>query len=221
MSGPALISMLTFLSQNQKKGQTIAVIAQDISRLARNVALHGKIRQDIKEFGGELHLVNRKVEDTPEGMLMDNIEAAMAQYQSDSNKVKTMARMVGKMQNGHYVLNPPPGLKRIRDEDKNIILILDEPRASLVLQVFEKFASGELPTKKSVAEFLRSHTEWSNKTFTETSAKGLLENEVYTGTFAYSKEGWNIERQRWKMDIVVPEELFNRVQVKLGIRLLR
>jgi site-specific DNA recombinase len=214
---PGLIAMLTYLAQNYKKGQPrIPVIIQDISRLARNVALYGKITKDIKDFGGELHLVHRRVEDTPEGMLMDNIEASFAQYQSDSNKVRTMVRMVGKMRNGHYLLNPPPGLKRIRDENKNIVLILDEARASLVVQAFEKFASGELQTKKSVAEFLRSHTEWHNKTFTETSAKLLLENKVYTGIFAYEKDGWNIDCQEWKMDRVVPQELFERVQKRLG-----
>lgn len=56
---PELQNMLTFLAKNPK--QLIAVVVDDISRIARDVFTHMSIRKEIAKHGAELHCVNRKL----------------------------------------------------------------------------------------------------------------------------------------------------------------
>lgn len=212
---PGIMKMLECLARNKTKGnkEKIAVVIQDISRLARDVGLFSRIRKDIESFGGELHLVNRKTEDTPEGRFMDNIEAANAQYQRDSNKVKTRVRMRVLLEMGYYQFLPPLGLKRDRDSHNQVILVRDEPRASVICEAFERYAAGEFATKHEVALFLRNSGAFDGVKLTDTKVGEMLKNEVYTGIFAY--EPWEIPRQEWKMEKLIPVELFQAVQARM------
>lgn len=212
---PGIMNMLECLARNFKKDkkEKIAVIIQDISRLARDVGLFGRIRKDIEFFGGELHLVNRKTEDTPEGRFMDNIEAANAQYQRDSNKVKTKVRMRVLLEMGYYQFLPPLGLKRERDSHNQVILVRDEPRASVVYEAFVGYATGRFATKHEVTLFLQQSGVFNGVKLNDTKVDAMLKNEVYTGIFAYEK--WEIPRQEWNMEKLIPVELFQAVQARM------
>ncbi len=212
---PGIMQMLECLARNKTKAkqEKIAVVIQDISRLARDVGLFSRIRKDIESFGGELHLVNRKTEDTPEGRFMDNIEAANAQYHRDSNKVKTRVRMRVLLEMGYYQFLPPLGLKRERDSHNQVIIVRDEPRASVICEAFAKYAAGEFNTKHEVALFLRDSGAFDGVKLTDTKVGEMLKNEVYTGIFAYEK--WGIPRQEWKMEKLIPVELFQVVQARI------
>ena len=211
---PGMTKMIEFLAINHRKGEKTIVIIQDLSRLARDVALYGAYRKDIEQMGGELHMVSRKTEDTPEGRYMDNIEAANAQYFRDSNRVKTLARMKTLAKDGFYQFRPPLGMKNARDNDNQIIVVLDNPRADFVRQAFERYATGEFATKHEITLFLQNSGAFAGIKLNDTKVAEMLNNEVYTGIFAYPK--WDIPRQKWNIESLISPELFAKVQERLA-----
>lgn len=198
-----------------KKGKRTRVIAFSLSRYGRNSIRFASFYETVERYEAELLCVSEKVDTTTAKGKRDIIVGvADAEYDSGKKSEESVCRMKERLLDGYYQFNLPPGLKY---DDRNEIgrkpVIRDEPRATYVLQAFEKFASGELPTKKSVAEYLRSFPVWGKKKNSENSIKDMLENKVYTGFFPY--EPWDIEPQEWKVEKLIPMDLFNRVQKRL------
>ena len=199
-----------------KKNKRTRVIAFNLERYSRNSIKFIPFYDTVERCHAELMCVTQPLDTrTAKGKRDIIVGVAEAEYDSGKKSEETVMRMRERLLEGYYQFNPPPGLKRMRNEQKQIILVRDEPRADLIVQAFEKFASGELVTKKSVAEFLRSFPVWGKKKISETQVKVMLENEVYTGIFAY--EPWDIAPQEWKMDKLIPADLFLRVQKRLKL----
>lgn len=207
---PVFYEMLNYIRQNSKTTH-FRVLFYDMSRLARNLSVYNDFERVVSEYGVEFLTVAAKYDKTPMGRFMCGMDVLRARLFSDELSQKTRESMRALMLMGYYQFNAPPGLKRARDEHKQIILVRDEPIATLIATAFEKYASGELPTKHAVAEYFKAKG-WSKGVMNDTKAASILSNEIYTGIFAY--EPWDIERQAWKIDNLVSPELFNAVQAR-------
>ena len=211
---PGLESMMEYITKEQKN-KRFRVLFYDMSRLSRNLGVFSRFESLVIKYDLELLTVTGgKTANNATGRFMRGFDVLRAQMFSDELSENTIKKMRSQMQMGYYPLNAPLGLKRTRDEHKKIILIPDEPRASLIQQVFEKYASGELATKHAVADFLNSFDVWGGRKITDTQANDILHNAVYTGFFAY--ERWDIPFQEWKVVHLIPQELFMAVQERLN-----
>ena len=211
---PGLESMTEYII-NEQKQKRFRVLFYDMSRMARNNLTYANFESIVIKYDIEWQTVTGgKSENTAAGRFMRSLDILNAQRFSDELSEKTKGAMRALMTLGYYPLNPPLGLKRQKDEHKKVILVRDEPRASLIAQMFEKYASGEITTKHALANFLNSFDVWNGKHLSDTQINDMLHNDVYTGVFAY--DWWEIPRQEWKMDKLIPADLFNRVQERLN-----
>ncbi len=211
---PGLNSMMEYITEKQKS-KRIRVLFFDMSRLSRNLEVFSHFERIVMKYDIELLTVmGGKTSNTATGRFMRGFDVLRAQMFSDELSENTIAKMRSQMQMGYYPLNPPLGLKRHKDEHKKVILVRDEPRANIIAQMFEKYASGEITTKHALADFLNSFKVWNGKHLSDTQINDMLHNDVYTGVFAYDR--WEIARQEWKMDKLIPMSLFNRVQERLN-----
>lgn len=210
---PGLDMMAEYITQEQKN-KRIRVLFFDMSRLSRNLEVFSRFENLVIKYDIELLTVTGgKTANNAAGRFMRGFDVLRAQMFSDELSETTIAKMRSQMQMGYYPLNPPVGLKRVKDEHKKVILVPDEPKATLIRQAFEKYASGELATKHAVADFLNSHDVWNGRNITDTLANDILHNVVYTGIFAY--EPWGIPLQAWKITKIIPIGLFDAVQARL------
>lgn len=210
---PGLESMMEHIIKEQKN-KRFCVLFYDMSRLSRNLGVFSRFENLVIKYNIELLTVTGgKTTNNATGRFMRGFDVLRAQMFSDELSENTITKMRSQMQMGYYPLNAPIGLKRTRDEHKKIILVPDEPKASLIKQAFEKYASGELATKHAVANFLNSFDVWGGKKITDTQANDILHNAVYTGFFAYDR--WDIPLQEWKVAHLIPQELFLAVQERL------
>ena len=210
---PVLWEIAERIQKNFNKGKRTRLIAFDFSRLSRNMLNYAKLEQILVKCRAEILLVRGKYDTSAAGRKGAFQAIVDAQAASDEQSEKVVFAKKALAQLGFYTNNPPVGLKRERDSENRVILVHDEPRAGLILQAFERFASGELPTKISVAEFLRQYPLWGKKTITDTTIKNIFENEIYTGEFAYPR--YDITRQKWKIDPLISHDLFARVQKRM------
>lgn len=208
---PGLRNLFTFLAKNQK--QSLVIITDDLSRIARDVHQFTCIKKEIKNCGSELHTVNNKREDTAEGRFMENIEASQAQYARELNAIRTKSRMMAHAEQGYYVFNPPFGYKRTRDQANKICLVRDEPIASILQEALEGFAKGRFTEQKDVHNFLQANEAILKRQIHLSFVKRLLINEHYTGYFSHPD--WNIGYQKWHMESIISIETFNINQERL------
>ena len=212
---PGLDAMVEYIEKNHKH-KHIRILCYDMSRLARNMGVYyTAIENVIMKYDLELQtVVGGKSENNAMGRFMRGFDVLRAQMYSDELAEKTTNSMRALCTLGFYPLNPPSGLKRVKNEHKRTILVRDEPKASVIYQAFAKYASGELETKHDVTEFLRASGAFNNVKLNDTKVSNMLQNEVYTGVFAYGR--WGIERREWQMDKIIPQDLFQAVQNKLN-----
>ncbi|MBR4625850.1 MAG: recombinase family protein, partial [Alphaproteobacteria bacterium] len=211
---PGLLEMCDYMTANLKN-KRFRVLFYDISRVARNMLTFSRFEALVIQYGVEWRtVVNGTYKNTAIDRFMWRLDAINAQRFSEELSEKTRNAMRSLMTLGYYPLNPPLGLKRQKDEHNKVILVRDEPKASIIAQMFEKYASGEITTKHALANFLNSFDVWNWKHLSDTQINDMLHNDVYTGVFAY--DWWEIPRQEWKMDKLIPADLFNRVQERLN-----
>lgn len=185
-----------------------------MSRLARNLTVYAKFEQVVVKYDLELQtVVGGRSENNAMGRFMRGFDVLRAQMFSDELSEKTTSSMRALCTLGFYPLNPPLGLKRIKNANNRTILVRDEPKASVIYDAFAKYASGELGTKHDVTEFLRASGVFQDVKLNDTKVANMLKNEVYTGIFAY--EHWGIERQEWQIDKLITVEVFNAVQARI------
>lgn len=200
--------------EREHKDKRIRVMFYDMSRLARNMGVYTEFEKVIIKHDIELlTVVGGKSENNALGRFARGFDVLRAQLFSDELSEKTIGSMKALSTLGYYQFNPPLGLKRVLNAEKRTILVRDEPRASIIYHAFERYAAGGLNTKHEVAMFLRDSGAFDGLKLTDTKVDTMLKNEVYTGVFAYEK--WGIPRQEWKMDKLVPVDLFQAVQAQM------
>lgn len=106
---PNMKAMLTYL----KKHRTInlVVIIDDISRLARDIETHLRLRASIAATGGKLESPSIEFGDDSDSRLVEHLLASVAAHQREKNAEQVFNRMKARMMNGYSVFNAPVGYR--------------------------------------------------------------------------------------------------------------
>ena len=107
VSRPGMQAMLKFLRRKRKQG--LIVIIDDISRLARGLEAHLRLRGDIASAGATLESPSIEFGEDSDSQLVENLLASVSQHQREKNKEQTKNRMRARMLNGYWVFHAPLG----------------------------------------------------------------------------------------------------------------
>ena len=190
---PGMDAMLGFLKQN--KAMPHIVLIDDISRLARGVDAHWKLRDSIAKAGGILESPSVKFGDDSDSHFIENVLASSSQHFRQKNREQTISRMKQRLRNGYYVqARPAAGYKYIKGNGKEIVR--DEPVASIVQEALEGFNTGRFGSAGEVRQFLQDQPEFpkpKSGEVTHERAFVLLRNYTYAGM---------LDARNWKMGII-------------------
>lgn len=210
---PAMKALLNYVDA---RGGKYVVIIDDINRLARDMIAHITLRKAIKDTNCFLECVNMKLEDNPEGHFIETIMAASAELERNRSTRQVNNRMKARLELGYWVFDNPPGYKYDTQAAHGKILVPDEPKASIVREAFEGFASGRFLIQQDVQAFLTEkkfcHRAEFKKVHLE-QVKRILTRSLYAGIIDYPH--WDIKSFQGKHEAIISLELFQKVQDKL------
>ena len=193
-----------------KKGQIGYVVVHDLSRFARHLEDQVAVLTEIEGVGAVLRSVMEDIDETAAGKLMRNVHGSFNQYFSDRNAERTKIGMEQSARIGRFPFKAPLGYLNVRANRHSANLIPDPERAPLVRKAFELYGTGTL----SRAQVLRQVTNLglettAGKPLTAQSFENLLRNPIYAGWVVIP--AWGL-RERGSFELLVPEEVFDRVQ---------
>ena len=170
--------------EDAAKRQFQLVIVWKLDRFARNRYDSAIYKARLKKYGVRVVSVKENITDSPEGIILEGLLEAMAEYYSAnlSQNVKRGMRETiakGRFCGGHV----PYGYKLVDGK-----LIEDPKTAPVIRYVFEQYASG-VP-KREIIKVLNAHGVRScfGKPLSYTSFSASLPNTVYIGQFKFKGE---------------------------------
>jgi site-specific DNA recombinase len=212
---PGMQAMLGFLRQHRRDAHV--VIIDDISRLARGLEAHLKLRADIARAGGSLESPSIEFGEDSDSRLVENLLASVSQHQRQKNGEQTLNRMRARALNGFWVFGAPLGYKFERAPGGGKLLVRQEPLASIIREALERFASGRLESKAEVTRFLMEHPEFPRSRYNSVTSQRvhyLLNQPLYAGYLELPS--WNVPLRKAQHEGLISLATFERIQERLN-----
>ena len=202
-----LINMFDYLKKNRNTINYL--IVHKIDRLGRNTLDNLNMIVQLNELGIELKSVTEPIDKSPFGKFITNISSSYAQFDNDVRTERTIMGMQQGVKEGRWMWPPPYGYRLEKINGKSSLIINDE-QADIIREIFNLFDNGYRGH-----ELIDKIKQRGLNILKQTLSK-ILRNVAYKG---YIKvENWfGNEEFKGLHEPIIDEELFNRVQFKLGV----
>jgi len=177
-----------------RQGVFDILVVRELDRLARGLAKQLIVEQEFKRAGVQIEYVLGEYADTPEGSLMKNVRAVVAEYE----RLKINERMVRgrrqKVKSGSVLANghAPYGYKLVKDGDKTLLEV-DEEKAAVVRMFFDWYVNEGL-TMRAISDRLSelgaplpSGISKNTMGWLASTVGKMLKNETYAGVWYFGK----------------------------------
>jgi site-specific DNA recombinase len=144
---------LRMVAECQRRKDIGRVVVYRVDRFARNTLDHVVYAQRLRKSGATLASVTEAITEGPGGDFIQNIYAAVAQFDNDVRSARATDAMRAIRARGGWVHRAPIGFKIVRRGDGIPVLGIDEQVAAMIRRSFELVAGGR--SMKSVYDDLR------------------------------------------------------------------
>ena len=210
MLRPAMQELLAYADDHPHV--EYVVIFDDLSRFARDVVFHLKLRQAFAARGLKPECLNFNFDDSPEGEMVEIMVAAQNQYHRKNNRRQVIQKQKARLEKGYWPFYPPPGYEQVKDPVHGKLLTPLQPQASIIREAFEGFASDRFMSQADVLNFLRN-AGYSKRPIYQEGVRRMLRRVVYAG-YVERKE-WDVARRKAQHEALISLETFEKVQEKL------
>ena len=176
--------------RDAERGTFDVLLLYKLDRFARNRYDAAIYKARMSRAGVKIVSVMESIPDGAEGIILESVLDGFAEYYS-ANLAENVRRgsketaLAGKFNGGHT----PYGFMIVDGK-----YTIDEPRAEIVREIFDRFAKGE--SYRQIFESLnaRGYRTLNGKPFTRGSLLSMFQNEKYIGKFIYNvSDGDSIE----------------------------
>ena len=189
------------------KNRFEAIIVYKLDRFSRNRYDSAIYKNKLKKCGVRVISATEPLSDSPEGIILEAMLEAMAEYYSQELSQKIKRGMhESAVKHKHLGGHTPLGYKV---EDHR--LVLDPVTAPLVKQAFEMYADGHMLTEICKLFNDRGIKTSKGAAFNKCSFHSIFKNERYIGV--YNTAGI---REEGVIPAIVDEDLFQRVQDRMA-----
>lgn len=206
---PQLQAMINACATEGRRAGVTAVVVFRVDRLARAVEDYAAISSALLKLDIRVRSAGEAFDDTPAGKLVENLLAAVAQFDNDARSARTIEGMKEALRRGRWVWRPPLGYLRTAG-DAPMSMIIDPEVAPLIRHGFEAIALRQLTRTEALTEVTnlglvtRTGGPLRPQVFGE-----LLRKEVYSGRIR--KPEWDIDVEG-DFEAIIEPELFEAVQ---------
>ena len=204
-------TQLNNLQDYVKKNKNIIdyLIVYKLDRLSRNTCDTLNLNTFLNHLGIEIKSVTEPIDSSPVGKFNTNIFSAVAQLDNDIRAERTVIGMKHAVKEGRWVWKPPYGYILEKLNGKSYLIINDE-QAEIIREIFNLYDIGfrgqELTDRIKLKGFDLYKQILSN----------ILRNVAYKGMIKV--ENWfGKEEIKGLHEPIIDEELFDRIQFKLGV----
>lgn len=212
---PGMEAMLSFLRKHRKDPHV--VIIDDITRLARGLDAHIKLRADINGAGGILESPSIEFGEDSDSILVENLLASVSQHQRQKNGEQTKNRMRARLQNGYWPFQAPIGYRFEGKPGHGKVLVRDEPIASILQEALEGYACGRFQTQVEVKRFLERQPlfpkDLNGREVRNQRVYEMLTRVLYSGYVEH--ENWNVSLREGHHEGLISFETYQRIQERL------
>jgi len=213
-----------------KAGLFDVIVTDKVDRFARDKcdsAVHKRYLR--KKCGVRVEYASQRIDETPEGMMLESVLESLAEYYSMNLARETMKGLTENALRGWHTGGIPPfGLKvvsRIVEGKEVKTYDVNEEEAAVVRRIFEIYDVGGTygdiwtATKEDVIRL-------RGRPLSKNSIHDILRNEKYTGTFVF-KKGTKKEHRHTRADVIrvsnafpaiISRDLWERVQARMDKR---
>lgn len=213
---PGMKETLSFLRKRRKTPHVL--IIDDITRLARGLEAHIKLRADISAAGGILESPSIEFGEDSDSILVENLLASVSQHQRQKNGEQTKNRMRARLQNGYWPFQAPIGYRYERSSaGHGKVLVRDEPNASILQEALEGYASGRFQTQVEVKRFLERQPAFpkdlNGKEIRNQRVYEMLTRCLYAGYVEHAD--WGISVRKGQHEGLISYETHLKIQERL------
>jgi site-specific DNA recombinase len=212
---PNMKAMLSYLKKH--KHEKLVVIIDDISRLARDIETHIRLRASITDAGGKLESPSIEFGEDSDSRLVEHLLASVAAHQAEKNAEQVKNRMMSRMQNGYWTFYPVPGYIYVKENGSGgKILVRDEPLASIIAEGLEGYACGRFETISELRHFFMGtpHFQRDRKgKIYFSQVRDILDRVFYAGYI--NKPEWGLSMVKGKHEPLISYETYRKIQDRL------
>jgi site-specific DNA recombinase len=184
--------------------------------LSRNAGDLGAV-VDLMDQGKlqEIRTYGQKFTNNPNEKFLLMILGSQAKLENDNKVVNVQRGLRARCEMGLWPSVPPTGYSSNPDRNKKCEVIVDEHRAPVIRQVFEKVAYDGWSGRK-IFQWLKDDVKLRTrygKPLTLSNVYIILKNTFYYGEYEYPKGGGNW--YKGKHEPIITKELYNLVQEKI------
>ena len=202
-----LQKMLDYSKEN--KGKIDILIVYKIDRLSRDVYDALSLRLYLNKLGIELKSVSEPIDSSPIGKFTANLFSSLAQLDNDMRSERTSMGMKQAIKEGRWMWQAPTGYKLEKSNGKSY-LVINEEQANIIKEIFTLYDNG-YRGYELIKTIKQKGLDLSKQTLSK-----ILRNVAYKGMIKV--ESWfGNEELRGLHEPIIEEELFNRIQFKLGV----
>jgi site-specific DNA recombinase len=194
---------LTHVLEMAEAGGFDVLIPREIDRLSRVLVKQLIVEEELKRAGVGIDYVLGDYPDTPEGSLMKNVKASVAEYERLKTVERTARARRNAVKDGSVLAGRPVYGYRLTREGSRFALVIHEPEARVVRLVFTWYTIGDgeggplslsaiaeklkgIPTYVDIHGFRtnkrRERGEWNAST-----VYAMLRDDTYAGQWKYGK----------------------------------
>ncbi len=210
---PAMHKLIGYIDEHPINN--FVVIFDDLSRFARDVRAHIKLRREFDSRGVQLNCLNLNLEDTEEGELVEYMMASVHQYDVKKNRRQVLQKMGARLEAGYWPFASKKGYTTTAVTGHGKMQIRNH-EGDVLAEAMEGFASGLYTRKIDVVRFLMSTGFWTKQRAEKyiTKITEILKDPFYAGYIEYP--AWDVERVKGKHEGIISLETFELIQKRLS-----
>lgn len=212
MNRPAMREMLDFIDAHAHKNYV--VIFDDLSRFARDVEFHLKLRAAFKVRGVKLRCLNYNFDESPEGRYTETILAAGNELQRHQNRRQVIQKQKARLEIGYWPFAAKRGFNMDEDSTHGKISVPNRD-AVLLKEAIEAFIVGSLQRKIDVCRFLVERKFWKKQLPEKYIDKltVIFSDPFICGDIEYP--AWEVARRQGRHEGIITRDQFALLQKRL------
>lgn len=213
MRRPAMRKLIEYIDANPHK--RFVVIFDDLSRFARDVEFHIKLRAAFRVRDTLVRCLNFSFDDTPEGEFAEIIMAANNQLFRKQNRRQVIQKQKARLESGYWPFICKKGYMRVNHPSLGRILKPTALGTKVLKPALESFATGKLVRKIDVARFLLERGFWKKQLPHRYIhlVDAILRDPFHCGDIEYAN--WDVARRKGHHIGIISCDIYDLIQRRL------
>lgn len=192
------------LLEDVRSGKIKVVVCYSTSRLVRDTASGSLLDKEFRKLNVIDLYATQSFSDDSQGHFMKNIVRAFDQKAPEDTSESVIKSCFSAAEQGKFLGGKVPFGYSIEKK----VLIINESEAEIVREIFANAALGKTISEISDALDSKGYKNRVGKCFPANSIWTILQNEKYTGTYIYNKNGGRKRKNR------VSTKEFNEIRIE-------